>query len=48
MREQLKYIREELGEDGTTSDAEEFERQAAFLALRKCMKVKRRSDALRR
>ena len=26
LREQLKYIREELGEDGTTSDAEEFEK----------------------
>lgn len=26
LREQLKYIREELGEDGTLSDAEEFEK----------------------
>nr|WP_317282987.1 endopeptidase La [uncultured Sellimonas sp.] len=31
LREQLKYIREELGDDGTLSDAEEFEKEVNTL-----------------
>lgn len=40
LREQLKQIREELGEDNTISDAEEFEEAAAKLKASKEVKEK--------
>ena len=40
LREQLKYIREELGEDNTFSDAEHFEEQLAGLEADEDIKEK--------
>ncbi len=40
LREQLKYIREELGEDNTLSDAEHFEEQLAGLEADEDIKEK--------
>ncbi|MCI9213273.1 MAG: AAA family ATPase, partial [Ruminococcus sp.] len=40
LREQLRYIREELGEEGTFSDADQFEE--ALLELQACEEVKSR------
>lgn len=40
LREQLKYIREELGDEGTASDAEEFSKEAEKLQAPKEVKEK--------